>query len=150
MPPGRSRSRVAFQNRSNASAPRNGEEKGADIKSAAELLDDWRAAERDTAAARAASSIAALALESAIAADEAAVETEVAANAAQEAAERARLAANRAKAAATHAAEAARLLSETAQADRVEANHAIEEAAGAETAARDRYHDAASEGFPKD
>lgn len=125
-------------------------EKDPQHHSAAELLDDWRAAERDTAAAKAAASIAARALESARAAEQAAVETEVAANAAQEAAEHAKEAANRAKQAATHAAEAARLLSKTAEANKVEANHVVDDAAGAETAAHDRYHDAASQGFHKD
>ena len=126
------------------------EEKGADHHSAAKLLGDWRAAERDTVAAKTAASISALALKTARAAEEAAVETEAAANAAQEVAERAKAAASRAKDAATHAAEFARLLSESAQADKVEANHAVNEAADAETVARDRYHDAADEGFPKD
>jgi hypothetical protein len=46
---------------------------------ASELLGDWRAAERDVAAAKAARSIAELALESATAAEEAAIETEKAA-----------------------------------------------------------------------
>lgn len=121
----------------------------ADHHSAAELIGDWRAAERDTAAAKTVATIAGLALKTAKAAAEAATETEAAANAAQDAAERAKAAADRAKVAASHAAEAARLLGETAQVDKVEANHAVDDAEHAETAARDRYHDAESEGFPR-
>jgi hypothetical protein len=126
------------------------DDKGADHHSAAELVGDWRAAERGATAARTAATIAALALKTARAAEEAAAETEAAAQAAQEAAERAKAASDRAKDAASHAAEAARLLSATAQVEKVEANHAVDEAEAAETAAHERYHDAASEGFPKD
>ena len=93
--------------------------------SASELLGDWRAAERDTAAARSAASVAALALEAAAAAEEAAEETEVAIRTALEAVERAKAAADHAKEAASHAAEAAQLLSATAEVDKVRANHAV-------------------------
>ncbi len=125
------------------------EDKRAAHHSAAELLGDWRAAERDTAASKTAATIAALALKTATAAEAAAAATEAAADAAQEAAERAKSASDRAKEAAKHTAEAARLLSAIAIGDKVEANHAVDEAQEAETAAKDRYNDAASEGFPK-
>jgi hypothetical protein len=125
------------------------EDKGADHHSAAELLGDWRAAERDTAAAKTAATIAGLALKTAKAAEQAAAESEAAAKSALEAAERANVAADRAINAASQAAEAAHLLSATAQVDKAEANHAVDEAVEAETAAHNRYHDAASEGFPK-
>jgi hypothetical protein len=118
--------------------------------SAAELLGDWRAAERDSAGARSAASVAALALKAASAAEVAALETETAVKAALAAAAQAKAAADLAKHAATQAAEAAQLLKATAARDRVRANHAVEEAEGAEAATRDRYHDAENEGFPKD
>jgi hypothetical protein len=121
-----------------------------DHHSAAELLGDWRGAERDTAAAKAAASIAALALRAANAAEEAALATETAVKAAQEAAERAQLATDHARNAATQAAEAAQLLSATAAGDIRDASHAVSEAEEAETTARDRYQEAAKEGFPRD
>jgi len=126
------------------------EDKGAPRHSAAELLGDWRAAERDTAASKTAATIAALRLKTAQAAEAAAAATEAAAAAAQEAAERATSASERAKEAASHTAEAARLLSAIAIGDTVDATHAVNEAEAAESTARDRYNDAASEGFPKD
>jgi hypothetical protein len=72
--------------------------------SAAELLGDWRAAERDTVAARTAASVAALAVAAASAAEEAALEADSAARAAMDAATRAKGAAEHAKRAAAHAA----------------------------------------------
>ena len=76
--------------------------KGAERKhdSAAELLGDWRAAERDTAAARTAVSVASLAVAAASAAEAAAAEAESAASAAMDAATRAKSAAEHAKRAA--------------------------------------------------
>lgn len=121
----------------------------ADHHSAAELLGDWRAAERDTAGARSAASVAALALKAASAAEVVAAETETAVKAALAAAAQAKAAADLAKKAATQAAEAAQLLKATAAVDEVRANHAVEEAEDAEAATRGRYHDAASDGFPK-
>lgn len=117
---------------------------------ASELLGDWRAAERDVAAARTARSIAELALESATAAEEAAVETEKAAQMAVEAARSAQAAALNAKRAATHAAEAALLLTAGAEGDRARADQAIGRAESAESVARTRYDDASKKGFPKD
>jgi hypothetical protein len=109
---------------------------------ASDLLGDWRAAQRDTTAAKAAKSIAEMANAAAQAADEAATETEAAARAALEAAERAGAAASLAKRAATHAAEAAQLAAATAEGDVVRADIALTQAEDAETTARDRFHDA--------
>ena len=47
-------------------------------------------------------------------------------------------------------AEAARILSATAEGDKVRANHEVERAGAAETEACDRFHDARDEGFPKE
>ena len=116
-------------------------------ESAAELLADWRSAGRDTVAARAAATIATLALAAATAAEEAAEEVEAAAGAAQEAVERAKAAALRARAAASQAAEAARLALATAGGDKEKANHDVEAAEQAEGEARDRFHDAENRGF---
>lgn len=125
-------------------------DKDTDRHSAAELLGDWRAAERDTAAAKSAASVAALALRAASAAGEAAREAEAAVKAALDAAERAKIAADRAKKAATQAAEAAQLLATSAESDTSRANHAVVEAESAETVARDRFHEAEGKGFPKE
>lgn len=118
--------------------------------SAAELLADWRSAGRDTVAAKSAAAVAALAVAAAAAAEEAAEETEAAARAAMEAAILAKSAAERAKQAARHAAEAALLFSVTTEGDRARADQAVTEAEHAEQGARDRFHVAQEEGFPKD
>lgn len=118
-------------------------------ETASELLAIWRAAGRDTVAARAAAAVAKMALAAATAAQEAADEVEVAAEAATEAAERARGAAAKAKSAAAQAAEAAQLALQTAQGDKVRANHDVEIADGAEAEAREAFHDAEAEGFGK-
>ena len=118
--------------------------------SAAERLGDWRAAERDAAAAKTAASIAALALKTASAAAEAALETETAVAAAVEAAERAKAAAERARSAASQTAEAARLLAATATGDKAAANHVVEVTTDEEAAARDRFHVAENEAFLKE
>ena len=120
-----------------------------DHESAAELLADWRSAARDSVAARSAASVAKLALEAAAAAEEAASEVETAANAALEAVERARAAAGRARAAALRAGEAAQTAFATAEGDAARATQTIEESERAEIEARDRFHDAEQQGFPK-
>lgn len=130
--------------------PRMAKDRDADHHSAAELLGDWRAAERDTAAAKSAASMAALALRAASAAREAATETEAAVEAALAAAERAKIAAERARTAATEAAEAALLLATRAEADETRANDAVVDAESAETVARDRFHEAEGKGFSKE
>lgn len=125
-------------------------DRDAEHHSAAELLGDWRGAERDNVAARLAASVAEIALRAASAVEEAAIETEAAAKAALEAAERAQAAADRARRAAAQAAEAAKLLSAAAEGDKVRANHHVDETEASETSARDRFHEASNEGFPKD
>ena len=107
-----------------------------------ESLAEWRAAERDTEAARKAAQVATLALAAARAAEEAATETEAAAVSAAEATERARSAAGLARHAAGQAAEAARILTVEAEGDKVRANHEVANAEAAESGARDRFHDA--------
>jgi len=119
-------------------------------KSAGELLANWRSAERDTIASHAAATVANFALEAAVAADEAATEVEAAAMAAAEAVERARAAAVRARTAALQAAEAAKMAHATAEGDKARTNHNEKTAHLAEEVARDRFHQAQSEGFPKD
>lgn len=119
-------------------------------RSAAELLGDWRAAERDSVAARAAASVAALAVASSAAAEAAAVETEQAASAATEAATGAKLAAEQATRLAGRAAETALLMAVTADGDKARADLAISEADTAETEARDRFHADEKLGFHRD
>lgn len=117
--------------------------------SAAEFLGDWRAAERDTLAAKTAASVAALTVAAAAAAEDAAAEAESAAAAAMDAATRAKSAADHAKKAAAHAAEAAQMASSTALGDKARADQSVQTAERAEGDARDRFHDAEDQGFPK-
>ena len=117
---------------------------------AADLLADWRAAGRDTAAAEAASEVANLALEAATAAEEAASETEVAAMAAASAVDQALKAAASAKRAAERAAYAARILLATAEGDKVRATHDLEAAKEAEDRTRREFHDSELQGFPRE
>ena len=119
------------------------------FKTAAELLAEWRAAERDTVAAGSASRVAAMALEAAAAAEEAADEVGAAASAALEAVERATAAADRAKKAALHAAGAAHLALTAAEGDTAQAKQDLEEARHAEDEARDRFHEGEVRGFRK-
>ena len=114
-------------------------------KSTAELLAEWRAAGRDTVAAKAAARIAGLALEAAAAADEAATEVEAAANAALEAVKKARGAADKARKSAKQAAEAAAIVLAGAEGDKVRANHDVETTEHAEADARDAFHHAEDE-----
>jgi hypothetical protein len=118
-------------------------------KIASELLADWRAAGRDTAAAMAASEVASLTLEAAKAADDAASETEAAATAAASAVELALKAAASAKRAAQYAANAAHVLIASAEGDKVRASHQLEEAKKAEEKTRLEFHDSQLQGFPQ-
>jgi hypothetical protein len=118
-------------------------------ESAGELLADWRAASRDSVAARAAATVAKLALAAADAAEDAANEVELAAAAAAQAVERARTAADRARRAAAQAAEAAQIAMAAAEGDQVRSSEEVNRAESAETHARDRFHDAEEKGFPK-
>ena len=111
--------------------------------SAAELLANWRAAERDRAAAVESAGVAGLAVEAA----------QRAARAAQETAEAARLsleAAQRADHAARETADAANVLSASASHEQSLANTAVSEAMAAESEAKDAFQDAQRQGFPKD
>jgi hypothetical protein len=119
------------------------ERKRLDKGSAADLLSTWRAAERDHAAAIDSANTSALA----------AAAAERAAKAARETAEAARLsleAAQRADNAARETAEAADVLSETAARDRAAADRSVDATAKAEAIAKDAFHTAQSEGFPKE
>jgi hypothetical protein len=116
----------------------------------AELLADWRSAERDTVAARDAARIAALALTAAEAAEVAATEVQAAATEVEAAVERARSAATRARKAASDAADAAKTALTSAQGDKVRANHSVAEAVEAEGSARDRFHEAEAAAYHRD
>jgi hypothetical protein len=115
--------------------------------SAAELLGDWRAAERDTVAARTAASVASLAAAAALAAEEAALEADSAARDAMDAVTRAKDAAGHAKRAAAQAAEAGQIAAATSEGDKARGDQAVGTAE--REAARDRFHEAQQEGFPK-
>jgi hypothetical protein len=117
---------------------------------AADLIGKWRAAERDTVAAKDAAQVAGLALAAAMAAEEAAVETEQAALSAADAVERALDAAAKAKKAAAAAAEAAHLAMAGAEDDKVRANHDVDVAQDAEGKAHDDFKRARDRGFAPD
>ncbi len=117
--------------------------------SAAELLADWRSAERDLVAAHDAASVAARAVAAATAAEESALEAEVAAREATDAAARAKEAAERAKLAASSAAEAAQTAATTTEEDQARADRMVLASEQAELDARDRFHEAEKKGFPK-
>ena len=117
--------------------------KPTDHEGAAELLSDWRGAERDTVAAKSALEVARLALKAAESAEAAVLETEVAVKASAEAAERAKAAAERAKRAASEAAQAAQLLAVTASGDLARAKQTKVD----EATARDRFQEAQDRGF---
>lgn len=118
--------------------------------SAAELLSQWRSAERDTIAAKAAAEVATLAVSAAESAEEAASQAEAAAQVAMDAAVRARAAAEQAKSAASHVSEGSQTTTTTAEGQQARAEQDVDEAEQAEIAARDRFHGAQAEGFPKD
>ncbi len=118
--------------------------------SIAEALAEWRAAGRDTVAARAAARIAGLALDAARAAEEAANETETAVKAAAAAVDKALQAATSARKAALSAAEAARILLAGAEGDKLRANHEAEASEQAEATARDHFHDVEDRAINKD
>ena len=111
--------------------------------SAAELLGNWRAAERDLVAARDTADVAELAAAAAEAALVAATETGEAAHLASEAAQRAERSAQR-------TAEAAEVTAKAARKDQSDAREALSRSTSAETAAGDAYHQAEREGFPKE
>jgi hypothetical protein len=125
---------------------RNGvaEEEGSRLGqgSAAELLSNWRAAERDRAAAEETASVASLAAAAAREASAAAQETAEAARLSLEAAQRAEHAAKRTS-------DAAELAARTAGKESVSADAALEASKVAEGEARDAFHQGQSRGFRK-
>jgi hypothetical protein len=116
---------------------------------AAELLGDWRSAERDTVAAKSALAVARLALKAAYSAEAAVRDAEEAVQASMGAAIRARDAADRAKKAASQAAEAAQLAAITAKGDLVRAKQAVGQSEADEAKARGRFGKAQKKGFAK-
>jgi hypothetical protein len=132
-----------------AIVPDDGTRKKDDHAAAADLRGDWRAAQRDTVAAKTAASVAAQAVAAAAGAEEAAQETEEAAGVATEAATRAKLAAERAKKTAGQAVESALLMAITAEGDQARADQATSLAEAAETKARERFHADQKEGAPR-
>ena len=112
-----------------------------DKGSAARLLSDWRAAERDSVAARASAEVASLAAAAAQTAEQAALETAEAARLALDAA-------TRAEQAARATADAARIVSSTTAAEKVASDEAVTQADAAEAEARDAFHTAQDAGFP--
>jgi len=110
--------------------------------SAAELLANWRAAERDRAAALDTATTASLAVEAATRAAHAARETAAAARLSLEAAQRAAMAAR-------ETADAADVLSAAAVRERAEADEAVTSAESAEIEAKGVFHDAQRKGFPR-
>jgi len=110
--------------------------------SAADLLADWRAAERDHAAAIESASVASLAAEAA----------QRAAHAARETADAARLsleAAQRAEQAARETADAADVLSAAAAKEQEVADAALIDSTTAAADAKDAFQSAQDQGFPK-
>ena len=110
---------------------------------AAELLSEWRAAERDLVAAQETLDVATLA---AAAADEAVI----AARETSEAAELSQQAAQRAQMSAARTAAAADVTARVASKDQKTATTSLADATQAEADANERYHAAEREGFPKD
>jgi len=111
--------------------------------SAAELLSNWRAAERDRIAAEETASVATLAAQAANVAATAAEETAAAARLSLEAAQRAEHAALRTS-------EAAELASKTARRDSTAADAALESSRAAEDEAKTRFQSGQSRGFGKE
>jgi precorrin-2 methylase len=109
--------------------------------SAAELLGNWRAAERDLAAAQATAGVTSLAAAAAASAVTAATETGEAARLSMEAAQRAERSALR-------TAEAAMITARVAQHEKQSADTALERSFEAETDAAARFHEAQALDFP--
>ena len=111
--------------------------------SAAELLANWRAAERDRVAAEETSSVAALAADAATEASAAAVETAEAAKLSLEASQRAEHAAQRTSA-------AAELAAKTARRESTSADEALVASRTAEAAAKAKFQQGQQRGFGKE
>lgn len=110
--------------------------------SAAELLGDWRAADRDLSAAKETASEAALAAAAADVAKVAATETGDAARISADAAQRAEASARR-------TAEAADISAKAARRESIDADGALARSTSAEADAGERFHEAQDRGFPK-
>lgn len=119
-------------------------------RSAGELLANWRGAERDSAAAETAASLAKLVLDNAMAVEEAATATKQAADAASEASQRAIELSKQARKLAMLAAETAQMQLSEAEGSRARSNHATTAAHEIEAETRQEFLDAQSEGFPKE
>lgn len=117
---------------------------------AADLLSKWRAAERDTIAAKEAAQVASLAHRAATAAETSAVETEEAAVSAAEVVDLARVGAMKARKAASAAAAAAHMAIASAEGDKVRAALDVEVAQAAEDKAREAFRAAQQRGFAED
>lgn len=118
------------------------EGRGLGKRSAAQLLGNWRAAERDLAAAKSNADTASLA-------ETAANEALVAAEETSDAARLSQIAAERAAAAAHRTAEAARIFATSAAGDRADADADLTAAIRAEAEAGDQFRDAQRQGFPQ-
>lgn len=118
------------------------EGRGLGKHSAAALLGNWRAAERDLAAAKANADTASLA-------ETAAKEALVAAEETSDAARLSQVAAERAAAAAHRTAEAAKIFANSAAGDRAQADTDLTEAIRAESVAGDQFREAQRQGFPQ-
>lgn len=117
---------------------------------AAELLGDWRAAERDEVVAITAAKVAGRALEAALAAEHAALVAEKSAKAAADAVRLALQAADNARKAALAAKEVTNLLTAEAEGDKVRATHVVEVAEKAVEEAGDRFHEGKRDDFKSD
>jgi hypothetical protein len=117
------------------------------IRSARELLDEWRLAERMGNTARSAAEVAALAVEAADAAKAAAGEAQVSVDTAADAVNRAKEASDLAASAAHRAATAADLIYAEAQEDKERTAELLDGAETAEAEAADAYHEAQRQKF---
>jgi hypothetical protein len=119
-------------------------------QAAADLLTDWRVAERGLHEAKVAQVQARAVVAAAEATEEAAGAAQMAAAAALEAALAARAAANRAGKAADHASEESQIQTSTAQGDVARANQAVDVAAKAEAVAHERFRRSQNGGMDED
>jgi hypothetical protein len=116
-------------------------------RSARELLDEWRLAERMGNTARSAAEVAALAVDAADAAKAAAGEAQVSVDTAADAVNRAKEASDLAASAARRASTAAELIYAEAQDDKERTAELLDGAEAAEAEAADAYRDAQTQKF---
>jgi protein-disulfide isomerase-like protein with CxxC motif len=117
--------------------------------SAADLLSEWRAAERSAMKAKDSTEDTAEVVRAAAAAEKAAAESEEAVDASLDAVDRAKEAAGQAAEAADRAAEVARTAREIATEKQAKAGEAAAATEAAEAEARERFRVAQASGFPK-